>query len=136
LIRRCWQILSILYWELSGRYELAQIYDEARYNISDLLKLHKIVKDLRMGENDVIKVLELAKHNELERLQWKVEYLRNEVNMLEWEKTNRTNHILKLNRIIDESHSYLQQNGGWYDNTYSEPNSSSYSIQLSYSDYR
>jgi len=55
--------------------------------------------------------------------------------MLEWEKTNRTNHILKLDRTIDLFQSYLPQNGGWYDNTYPEPNSSSYSIQLSYSDY-
>ena len=49
------------YWELTGRYKLAQIYDEARYNLSDLLKLHKWVKDLGMEENDVIKVLEFAK---------------------------------------------------------------------------
>src|SRR5215471_3009504 len=66
------------YWELTGRYELAQIYDEARYDIRGLLRLHKIVKDLGMEENDVNKVLELAKHNELERLEWKVEHLRNE----------------------------------------------------------
>jgi len=39
-----------------------------------------------MKENDVVKVLELATHNELERLQWKVEYLRNEIDMLENEK--------------------------------------------------
>src|SRR5215469_2423432 len=34
------------YWELTGRYKLGQIYDEARYNLSNLLKLHKIVKGL------------------------------------------------------------------------------------------
>jgi DNA-binding CsgD family transcriptional regulator len=66
------------YWELSGRYELAQIYEEARYNLANLLKLHKIVKDLGLNEKEIIKVLELVKHNELERLQWKVEHLRNE----------------------------------------------------------
>ena len=129
------------YWELTGRYRLAQIYDDARYDLHGLLRLHKIVKDLGMEENDVIKVLELAKHNELERLQWKVEYLRNEVNMLEMEKWKSTNQILKLNRMIDEFQSSLPQNGGWYDNTdnlyptYKEPDTSSYSIQLSYSDY-
>jgi hypothetical protein len=139
------------YWELTGRYELAQIYDQARYNISDLLKLHKIVKNLGMEENDVIKVLELAKHNELERLQWKVEYLRNEVEMLENQKWNSTNQILKLNRIIEELQSslpqkrreiaYTNQESGLYDNTdnlyptYNEPDISSYSIRLSYSDF-
>jgi transposase len=43
------------YWELTNRYKLAQVYEEARYNISDLLKLHKVVKDLGIEENDVIK---------------------------------------------------------------------------------
>ena len=129
------------YCELTARYKLTQIYDEARYNLSSLIKLHKIVKDLGMEEYDLTNALELAKHNELENLQWKVEYLRNEVNMLENEKWKSTNHILKLNKMIDEFHSSLQQNGGRYDNTdslyptYIEPDTSSYSIQLSYSDY-
>src|SRR5215831_8382864 len=137
------------YWELTGRYELAQIYDETKKYLPSLLRLHKIVKDLGMKENDVIKVLELAKHNELERLQWKVEYLRNEVNVLEMEKWKSTNQILKLNRMIDECEgslakkrgemAYMNQETGWYDNTdnlypipYSEPEISSYSIRLSY----
>jgi DNA-binding CsgD family transcriptional regulator len=139
------------YWELTGRYKVAQIYDEARYNLSNLLKLHKIVNDLGVGEKEIIKVLELAKYNELENLQWKVEYLRNEVNMLENEKWKSTTHILKLNRMIDELEGSLakkrqemantNQDAGWYDNTsnlyptYTEPHTSSYSIRLSYSDY-
>jgi chromosome segregation ATPase len=140
------------YWELRGRYELAQIYDEARYDVRGLLRLHKIVKDLGMGEKEIIKVLELAKYDELQNLQWKVECLRNEVNMLENEKWKSTNQILKLNRMIDEFQSSLaqkrgemanmNQESGWYDNTsklypvpYSEPDTSSYSIRLSYSDY-
>ena len=53
------------YWELTGRYKLVQIYEEARYNLSNLLRLHKIVKDLRLGEKEIIKVLELAKYDEL-----------------------------------------------------------------------
>jgi hypothetical protein len=135
------------YWELTGRYKLAQVYDEARYNLSNLLRLHKIVQDLGLGEKEIIKVLELSKYNELERLQWKVEYLRNEVEMLEKEKWNSTNQILKLNRMIDELQSslpqkrreiaYTNQESGWYDNTnptYTEPDTSSYSIRLSYSD--
>ena len=114
-----------------------------------MLKLHKIVNDLGLGEKEIIKVLELAKHNELERLQWKVEYLRNEVNMIENEKWKSTNQILKLSRMIDEFEgslankrgemAYMNQETGWYDNTdnlypipYSEPEISSYSIRLSY----
>jgi hypothetical protein len=139
------------YWELTGRYKLVQIYEEARYNLSNLLRLHKIVKDLGLGEKEIIKVLELAKYDELQNLQWKVEYLRNEVNMLENEKWKSTNQILKLNRMIDEFEGSLakkrgemanmSRETGWYDNTgnlyptYLQPPTSSYSIQLSYSDY-
>ncbi len=137
------------YWELTGRYKLAQVYDEARYNLSNLLRLHKIVKDLGMGEKEIIKVLELAKYDELERLQGKVQYLENQIFVLEDQKTKATNHILVLNRMIDEFEGslakkrgemvYMDQKSGWYDNTgnldpipYSEPEISSYSIRLSY----
>jgi transposase len=34
------------YCDLTGRYKLAQIYNEARYDLRGLLRLHKIVKDL------------------------------------------------------------------------------------------
>jgi len=71
------------YWELTGRYKLAQIYEEARYDLRGLLGLHRIIKDLGMREHDIKKVFELAKYNQLELLQWKVQYLTNEVNMLE-----------------------------------------------------
>jgi hypothetical protein len=140
------------YWELSGRYKLAQIYDEARYDLDRLLRLHKTVKDLRMGEHEITKVFELAKHNQLELLQWKVEYLAHEVTMLESQKAKATNDILKLNRTIDQMQTnmqnrggmaYMNQQWGWSDNTdnlypipYSEPSISSYSIGLYYRDYR
>ena len=103
-----------------------------------MLRLHKIVKDMGLGEKEIMKVLELAKYDELENLQWKVEYLRNEVNMLENEKWKSTNHILKLNRMIDEFQSSLPH-GGWYDNTdnfyptYPEPDTGPSSIRLSHS---
>jgi hypothetical protein len=139
------------YWELTGRYKLAQIYDEAKHYLPNLLGLHTILKDLGMGEKEIMKVLELAKYDELQNLQWKVEYLRNEVSMLETEKWKSTNQILKLNRMIDEFEgslakkrgemTYLNQETGSYDNTgnlyptYTEPGTSSYSIRPSYSNY-
>jgi hypothetical protein len=139
------------YWELKHMYELGQIYDKAKDYLHSLLRLHKIVQDLGMGEHDIRNVFELAKYDELQNLQWKVEYLRNEVNMLENEKWKSTNQILKLNRMIDEFEgslakkrgemAYMNQETGWCDNTdnlyptYTEPPTSSYSIQLSYRDY-
>ncbi|MFY9799165.1 MAG: hypothetical protein WAJ93_26055 [Candidatus Nitrosopolaris sp.] len=135
------------YWDLKHMYELGQIYDEAEYDLPRLLRLHKIVKDLGMEECDIKNVLEIAKNNQLEYLQWKVEYLRNDIEMLEVQKTKSTNDILKLNKIVDEFEGTLakkrgevNQESGRYDNienlypiAYQEPDTSSYSIRLSYS---
>src|SRR5215472_8247458 len=41
------------YLELTGRFELAQIYDEARYDLRGLLRLHKIITRLGKGEDDI-----------------------------------------------------------------------------------
>ncbi|MGC1930735.1 MAG: hypothetical protein WA667_17330 [Candidatus Nitrosopolaris sp.] len=129
------------YWELNGRYQLAQIYDEAKYDLYSLLRLHKIVKNLGMEEHDIIKVFELAKQNQLQRLLGKVEYLTNEIFILELQKSKSTNDILNLNRTIDQFQSSLPQKRRGYNNTgnlyptYSEHDTSSYSIRLSYSDY-
>ena len=65
-----------------------------------------------MKEHDINNVLELAKNNQLEYLQWKVEYLRNDVDILENQKAKATNDIFKLNRVMDEFKSSLQQKGG------------------------
>jgi hypothetical protein len=93
------------YLELNGMYDVLQIYDQIRYSgkysLPSFLRLHRIVNDLEMGEQQIIKVLDLANHNQLEYLQGKVEYLSNEVKMLEEEKTNCTKHLLILNKRID-----------------------------------
>ena len=79
------------YWELKQMYELGQIYDEAEYDLHSLLILYRIFKELGMEEHDIRNVLELAKNNQLQYLQWKVEYLRNDEDMLEVPKTKCTN---------------------------------------------
>lgn len=50
------------YLELTGRYKLAQIYDEARYDRPGLLRLYRIVQSLGLNEQDMINVLDLAKY--------------------------------------------------------------------------
>jgi DNA-binding transcriptional MerR regulator len=105
-------------------YILAQIYDEAKYA---LLRLHKIVKDLGMEEHEIINVLELANSHHLEHLQWKVEYLRNDIEMLEVQKTKCSNHILILNRRIDKFQETLNNNS-----KFSQSNASWYSVDISY----
>jgi hypothetical protein len=59
------------------------------------------VEEQRMTEGEVINVLKLANTNELPYLQRKVEYFRNEINKLEFEKTKCTNELLVLVKRID-----------------------------------
>jgi DNA-binding Lrp family transcriptional regulator len=77
------------FWELKGMYKLAQIYEEAEYDLHTLLRLHKIVKDLGMGEQEIINVLKLANNNEIQFLQERVDYLRNHLRNLEIEVKNK-----------------------------------------------
>jgi hypothetical protein len=100
------------YLELGGMYRLARIYEEAKYDLDDLLRLHRIVKVLGMEKHDIISAFELIKHNQLETLQWKVGYLRNEINMLEWKKRNSRNQIFELKWMIQEFEETLTQKRG------------------------
>ncbi|MGC1928356.1 MAG: hypothetical protein WA667_05230 [Candidatus Nitrosopolaris sp.] len=136
------------YWELDHMYRLAQIYEEAKYDLHDLLRLHRIVKDLGMEKQDIINVLDIVKHNQLQTLQWKVGNLRYQINTLDWEKTKAMYHIFKLKRMIHEFEetlaqkrkdmAHMDQESAKYDNTgnlypvpYSEPDTSSHSIRIS-----
>ena len=110
-----------------------------------------------MNEHDIRKVFELDKQNELQSLQWKVQYLENQVFVLEDQKTKATNHLLVLNRRIDEfggtlnmyESSWAQKTGGMTymnqkskmlqgpvnysaDNLHPQPNADWYSLHLSY----
>src|SRR5215469_10986832 len=58
------------YLELEGMYGLAQIYEEAKYDVHDLLRLHKIAKVRGMEKDDIISAFDLIKHDHLEVLQW------------------------------------------------------------------
>ena len=94
------------YLELNGMYDALQIYDQIRhsgkYSLPSFLRLHRIVNDLGMEEQQIINVLDLVNHNQLEYLQGKVEYLRNEINNLDLKKAECTNYVLTLNRRIDD----------------------------------
>ncbi|MGB6593068.1 MAG: hypothetical protein WA323_09100 [Candidatus Nitrosopolaris sp.] len=67
------------FWELNDMHELAEVYEEIRPYLSSVLRLHKILNDLGMGEQEIINVLKLANSHQLQHLQWKVEYLYNDL---------------------------------------------------------
>src|SRR5215472_10213316 len=100
------------YWELEGMYGLSQIYDEAKYDLHDLLRLHRIVKVLGMEKHDIISAFELIKHNQLQTLEWKAGYLRSKINMLEWEKRSSMYHLSNLRRMINEFEETLAHKRG------------------------
>ena len=97
------------YWELEGMHGLAQIHEEAKYDLDDLLRLHRIVQALRMEKHDIISAFELIKHNQLQTLQWKAAYLRSEINKLEWKKRNSTYHLSNLERTVNKYEEALAQ---------------------------
>jgi chromosome segregation ATPase len=97
------------YWELDGMCRLAQIYEEAKYDLHDLLRLHRILKVRGMEKRDIISVFDLVKRNQLETLQWKAAYLRSEINRLERKQRNSTYHLFNLERTINEYEETLTQ---------------------------
>jgi hypothetical protein len=108
------QVLAIYreFWELEGMYGLAQICEEAKYDVHDLLRLHRIAKVRGMEKDDIISVFDLIKHDQLEALQWKAGCLRSEINALEWKKRNSMNHLFNMERMINESEKTLAQKRG------------------------
>jgi hypothetical protein len=90
------------FWELNGMHKLNMVYEEAKDSIPSILKLHKIVEEQGMGEQEIINVLKLANNNELLYLQERVDYLRGQINILELEKAKCINHVLTLSKRIDE----------------------------------
>jgi hypothetical protein len=106
------QAICLEYWKLDGMYRLAQIYEEAKYDLHDLLRLHKMVEDLGMEKKDLINALELVKNNQLQTLESKVQNLRYQINVLETEKTKYMDHIFNLKRMIRESEETLAQKRG------------------------
>jgi hypothetical protein len=103
-------------------YRLAQIYEEAKYDVHDLLRLHKIVKDLGMKKQDIINVLDLVKndYDQLDTLQSKAENLRDDIKMWEIEKTRLSTDAFKVNVIWHDLEFYKRKQRSWYFNTRSE----------------
>jgi hypothetical protein len=103
------QAIQTEYWTLAGMSSLAQIYDEAKYDLHDLLALHRIAKDRGMEKQDIINVLEFVKHNQLRTLQTQVESLGNEKDRLEDVNSKAASRYFRLKRMIGESEQTLAQ---------------------------
>jgi hypothetical protein len=103
------EVLAIYqeFWGLEDMHRLGQIYEEAKYDLHDMLRLYRIVKDLGMEKKDIINVLDLVKNNQLQTLQLKAQHLRDEIDMLDTEKTEAKSQIFRLKRMIHEAEETL-----------------------------
>jgi hypothetical protein len=48
------------FWELKGMHKLTETYEQVKYYLPSLLRLHKILNEQGMGEQEIINVLKLA----------------------------------------------------------------------------
>ena len=92
------------YLETKDMYEFLQIYEQikhsSKYSFSSFCKIYQIFEDLRMTEQQISDALRLAKHHQLDRLQWNVEYLVNDIRKLDMEIKNKKSILATLDEII------------------------------------
>jgi hypothetical protein len=92
--------LHVQYWRLSKLDDLETLYHEAKYSLSLLLQLHKILKDMRIiKDKDIYDLIELANYG-LPTLRTRHEDLLNQVTALQREKLVLINEIQGLRNSI------------------------------------
>ena len=92
--------LHVQYWRLSKLADLENLYHEAKYSLSLLLRLFKILKDMRIiKDKDIYDIIELAKYG-LPSLRNRHEDLLNQLTGLEKKKVVLGREILGLKSSI------------------------------------
>jgi transposase len=92
--------LHVQYWRLSKLDDLENLYHEAKYSLSLLLRLFKILKDMRIiKDKDIYDIIELAKYG-LPRLRNRYEDLLNQVTALQRKKVALGTEMLGLRNSI------------------------------------
>ena len=117
--------LHVQYWRLSKLDDLEELYYEAEYSLSLLLRLHNMLKDKRVTKDkDISDLIEIA-NDDLPNLRARFEELLNQVATLDTEKAKLDAEILRLRnsiytnneiigkqnvqlRTLDRKHSQLQ----------------------------
>jgi transposase len=73
------------YWKLKQLHNLNMVYEELRGDIEPFLTLHKLSKAKGMGVKQVVNLLQIA-NNDLPAVEKRFKRLRNEINMLQFQK--------------------------------------------------
>jgi hypothetical protein len=108
--------LHVQYWRLRKLDDLEELYHEAKYTLSLLLRLYKILKDMRItNDKDIYDLIELASYG-LPTLRNKHEDLLNQATTLQGEKLALGTEILGLrnsiytnNEIITKQNEYSRK---------------------------
>ena len=92
--------LHVQYWRLSKLDDLENLYHEAKYSLSLLLRLFKILKDMRITEDrDIHDLIELANYG-LPNLKNRQEDLLDQVTALESKKGALSTEVQRLRNSI------------------------------------
>ena len=87
------------YWKLKNLHNLNTVYEETRGDIEPFLKLYKLSKANGMGVKQVVNLLQIA-NNDLPAVEKRFKRLRNEINMLEFQKSIDERTLNQLNNQI------------------------------------
>jgi transposase len=87
------------YWKLKQLHNLNMVYEELRGDIEYFLKLHKLSKANGMGVKQVVNLLQIA-NNDLPVVEKRFKRLRNEISMLQFQKSIDERSLCQLNNKI------------------------------------
>jgi DNA-binding CsgD family transcriptional regulator len=87
------------YWKLKNLHNLNMVYEELRGDIEPFLKLYKLAKRKGMGIKQVVNLLEMS-NNDLPSVERRFKTLRNDVNMLQFQKRIDERNLYQLNNQI------------------------------------
>jgi DNA-binding transcriptional MerR regulator len=94
------------YWKLNDLYELNQVHDEIKDDISYFLELYKSSKDAGMSIDHVKRLLEIANNN-LPTLEGKYKKLGQNVNRLELKQIDLSINLVELESQIQDANRML-----------------------------
>jgi transposase len=87
------------YWKLKQLHKLNIVYEETKGDIDPFLKLHKLSKAKGMGVKQVVTLLQIA-NNDLPAVEKQFKRLRNDVNILQFQKRIEERNLYQLNNQI------------------------------------
>jgi hypothetical protein len=90
------------YWELNQLHQLTVLYQKIKDHIPSFLRLHSIIRDNEMGDDEIVNVLKYA--NELRSLKDKVQQLACDVVALVDKRNSCKTDLVVLQNQVDNKY--------------------------------